>query len=179
MKNLICGLLIITWMTACEKSEPVIDWISLSKSYTDEQIREKVAGYYATPSARAIPGDPVKEAFGKQFHGARDVEWEYSNGVYEVDFEIGDTDYEAWYDEDAQLIMYKFDSRAANLPAAVQKAIAVNYPGYRIDDVEKVFKGSTVGYHIEIESRKNEIEVYYLEDGTFVANSLCECNQIK
>jgi hypothetical protein len=162
---------------ACEKSNVELGTVSPSDLLTDEQIREKVANYYSAPSTRATPADPVKAAFYRQFPDARDVEWEYSNDVYEVEFEIGRVDHEALYDAEALLIMYKYDVRTADLPAAVQNAVAADYPGYRIDDAEKVFKGTTIGYSIEIEMGKSEIDVYYLEDGTFVANSLCECNQ--
>jgi hypothetical protein len=177
MKNLVYGLLMAVLFTACEKSEQATDRVSPSKSLTDEQIREKVAGYYSVPSATATPGNSVKAAFGEQFPGARDVEWEYSNGVYEVDFEIGNVDHEAWYDADAQLIMYKYDIRVTELPAAVQNAVTADYPGYRIDEAEKVFKGTAVGYCMEIELGKSETEVFYHENGTFIANSLCECDR--
>lgn len=180
MRNLIQLLFIvlIVFFTSCSDSDhsstPQATDVKPSSALSNEQIKEKVAQFYESASVQKTPLDAIKSEFNNQFPGARDIEWEYSKGVYEVDFEIGNTDYEAWYDEQAYLIMYKYDIPVSSLPIVVKNGINSRYPEYKIDDAEKVFKGTVTGYLVELEKGSKETNAYFNEDGTFIADYISE-----
>ena len=118
------------------------------------------------------PEKNILQKFQSQFSGASDIEWETRNNLYSVDFEIGKVDYMALYDQQANLLLYKFDIPRSAIPAAVKKAYAPQYGGifWRIEDAEKIVTAHGTIYKIEFEKGKQEAEVYYNADGSVVKN---------
>lgn len=111
----------------------------------------------------------VVNQFQNDFPKAKDIEWELSNNVYNVDFEIGwGNDYEAWYSAEGKLIKVEEEISKNDLPNAVTQAIGKNYPDFRIDDVEKVTEGNKIHYKVEIENREMEQVLHMDPDGNVV-----------
>ncbi|MDR2969253.1 MAG: PepSY-like domain-containing protein [Tannerellaceae bacterium] len=179
MKSLIkhfCLILsIVLWAASCNDSNGT----SREESLEQHEIQAKIAAYYSSPASSASSVAAIQTAFSNRFPGARDVEWKVSHGVYEIDFEINDTDYEAWYDSEARLLMYKHDIANGELPKAVSSAAASDYPGYVLDEAEKVYKGNITGYYLDLEKGKDEAHAFYGEDGSFIAKNLWEDDAIK
>lgn len=142
-------------------------------------ITQKIAAYYSAPSSTTSAVAAIQAAFEKKFPNATDIEWKVSNNVYEIDFEIANVDYEAWYDGNATLLMYKFDIANSQVASAVSTAITTDYPGYAIDDAEMVYKGTIVGYYLDLKKNKNEVNAFYKEDGTFISKTLWENDTVK
>lgn len=151
------------------------DGIALEQS----EIRQKIADYYSAPSSPAQAVAAINKAFGSQFPAATDIEWKVSNNVYEIEFELNRIDHEVWYDANANLLMHKQDIALTELPQAVTAAIATDYPGYIVDEAEKVVKGNITGYYVDLEKNKTEIHAFYKEDGTFIAKNLWEDDSVK
>ena len=137
--------------------------------YTNEQIINLVVAFEKTRTVRATPPAAVLAIFRSQYANARDIEWETDNVIYNVEFEIGNVDYEAWYDANGVRLMHMEDIRTSALPQAVSSAITRDYPGFRIDDEpNKIYINSEVIYEVSIEKGKSELDVYYLSNGTFL-----------
>ena len=144
-----------------------------------DDIKLKIAKYYSSPSLATQSVATIQTAFNEKFPNATDVEWKVSNEVYEIDFEINQIDYEAWYDSNANLLMYKHDIANNELAPAVSSAIAKDYPGYVLDEAEKVYKGNIIGFYVDLKKKKEEINAFYKEDGTFISKYLWEDDSVK
>lgn len=138
-------------------------------TYTNEQIINLVVAFERAKTKRATPPAVVAAAFQSQYTNVRDVEWETDNVIYNVEFEIGNVDYEAWYDANGVRLMHMEDIRTNALPSAVSSAIARDYQGFRIDDEpNKILINADVIYEISVEKGKTELDLYYLANGTFL-----------
>lgn len=94
----------------------------------------------------------VLAAFKQAHPNAMDVEWKMKGTQYKVEFGTGllFRDHEVWYDADGKELRHEEEISASDLPAAVTKAIASEFPGYRTDDVERITMGGTVSYVLEL-----------------------------
>jgi|GEM_PF-603893 len=144
-----------------------------------EVIKQKIIDYYSSPSSEAQPVPIIEAVFNEKFPNATNVEWSVSNNVYEINFELNGVGYEAWYGSDAQLLMYKYDINNSNLASAVSTAMINDYPGYSLQQAEKVHKGNIEGYYLEVEKNKSDKNAFYKNDGTFLAKTLWEDDNMK
>jgi hypothetical protein len=111
------------------------------------------------------------EKFQQDFPDAYDIEWETNDEIYEVEFEISHRDFDAYYDLDGNLFLYREEIKKDGLPAAVGQAVAAKYPTHRFDDVEKIVAGAVTFYKIELKSAGKEVVVYVTGEGTFVSQT--------
>jgi hypothetical protein len=190
MKTLVYFLFVAIFFAVCEKSNGrstdgdvtsaqllsahtvVSQTPAISRVYTDEQINSMIESYHAAPDRDVIAPEAISRVFAGHFPNARDIDWEVSNNIYKVDFDIWVTDYEAWYDASGNLLMYIFDVRVSSLPAVVKNAVNQKYPKFKIDDAEKFYQGSVAGYKVKVEKGKIEYEAWFREDGTFIRERL-------
>ncbi|MDR2475591.1 MAG: PepSY-like domain-containing protein [Bacteroidales bacterium] len=179
MKSLVVNFFLSSLIFFCVGCSNDDSGYSEVVSQEQGDIALKVEAYYSSPSSPTQSVATIKAAFDKKFPNATDVEWRVSNDVYEIDFEINQIDHEAWYDNDANLLMYKYDISNHELSSAVSSAIANDYPGYTLDEAEKVYKGNIVGYYLELKKNKTEIHAFYNEDGSFISKNLWENNSVK
>lgn len=94
-------------------------------------------------------------------------EWEIEGGYFKAEFRLSDgTEAEAYFDVDGYWIRTKMDYHGA-LPASITDFIALNYAGYKVDDVEYVQTPVGDYYEVELE-RKGRPDVTLLigADGT-------------
>jgi hypothetical protein len=98
---------------------------------------------------------PVMQAFTKDFPNAMDVEWKLSGTQYKVEFETGlfFVDHEVWYDASGRMLRHEEEISASDLPAAVVTAINTEFPGYRVDDVERITMDGAVSYVVELKMK--------------------------
>lgn len=116
------------------------------------------------------PEDIYLQAFQQKYPEASRVEWETKQGFKVADFHLQNKETEAWFDLSAKWLMTETDLRYADLPAAIRTAFeASEYAAWRVDDVDKIERlDSETVYVIEVESGKQEYDLYYGEDGTFI-----------
>ena len=113
----------------------------------------------------------VVNSFKKEFPKAKDIEWEKKGEVYNVEFEVGFfSDYEAWYDTTGKIIRYTQEISNRDLPKAIKDAIKNQYKGYRVDDAKKQVENNIETYLVEIEKKKDEINLVFSADGTLHPN---------
>jgi hypothetical protein len=127
-----------------------------------------IDSFFASHSKDIIPSETLRLKFNSDFPKAKDIDWEVSSDIYEVEFEIGFTDYQAYYDSKGNLLMFSIDIPNRDVPAIVSNAALAKYPRYKIEDADKIRKGSNTFYKMEVEQKDSEIKVIYKDDGTFI-----------
>jgi len=142
---------------------------SISNKYSNTEI-EKMVFAYKTAAQRDInPPANMQQQLVKDFPNSRDIDWETGANIYEVEFEIGRTDYKAYYDNNANLLMYTVDLIESELPAIVKNAAMSKYPNYKFDDIKKIVKGTETFYKVEMEKKHAaDIKATFKPDGTFI-----------
>ena len=141
---------------------------SISKKYSNVEIEKLISNHRMSHSMDILPTATLQQQLQKDFPNAKDIDWEEASGIYEVEFEIGRTDYKAYYDKDANLLAYSLDMRESQLPAIVKNAAITKYPNSKIDDVKKIVKGTETMYKLELKKEKTEREVLFNSNGTFL-----------
>ena len=141
---------------------------SVSKKYSNDEIEKMVQAFKMDYSHHVMPTELLMQKFRKDFPGAYDIEWEKAAGLYEVEFEIRGADYEAYYDEQGNLIMFKHDTYQSDLPNLIKKQVKAQYPNYHFDDIDRIVKGTNVLYKIEMERGDMDVRIIIKEDGTIL-----------
>jgi len=114
----------------------------------------------------------VLNAFMTTYPQATDVEWELKLNVYNVDFEIGKTDHEAWYDASGKILKHKEDIKINALPVAVSEAVKKEFPNYKLDDADKIEENGNVFYLIELDGTPNDRILHVSPDGKILENKI-------
>lgn len=120
---------------------------------------------YAQDISEAQVPSVILNNFKKEFPKASDVEWELKGTEYEVDFEIGFTDNEAWFDTTGKMVKRKEDIKVSELPEAVHTTIKKDYAGYRASDAKKITSGNEVTYQLELEKGNTEWKILFSAAG--------------
>ncbi|WP_221390244.1 PepSY-like domain-containing protein [Dyadobacter sp. NIV53] len=110
----------------------------------------------------------VLNTFKQKFLKAADVEWKLKNQLYNVEFEIGRVDHEAWISNNGSIVKHKQDIQTNELPGAVSESISRNYKGFRIDDAEKIEAGEKLLYKVELKTASKEEDVVFDHNGKLV-----------
>lgn len=116
------------------------------------------------------PEDIFLQAFQQKYPEASKIEWEDKNGYKVADFRYNEKEAEAWFDKSAKWLMTETDLRLADLPAAVKTAFeASEYASWHVDDIDKIERVDVeTTYVIEVEKSKQEYNLFFSEDGTFI-----------
>lgn len=108
----------------------------------------------------------VKAAFAKQFPNAKSVEWSMeSKTEYEAEFKNGQLEQAANFDASGKWIVTETEIKKAELPAAVNKAVAKDFAGYKTEEVEKVEKPGSVYYELKVEKGEKTYNVEISPEG--------------
>jgi len=161
--SLLSLLVLLSCQSVLAQPKPVI-----STKYSNSEIEKMMSNYRVTHSHDITPSNVLQNKFHTDFPDASDVEWETAVDIYEVDFEIGRVDYEAYYDKEGNLFIYSFDIWEADLPAIVKNAAIAKYPDYTFDDLKEIRKGTDVLYKIELERHKRDVTLLIKNDGTIL-----------
>lgn len=107
----------------------------------------------------------VKTAFQKQHPDAKAIKWEKENGNYEVEFEVGETDYSVLIDASGNILETEIEISSDALPAKAKEYVSKNYAGQKIKEAAKITdtKG-TVTYEAEIKGT----DLLFDSNGVFI-----------
>jgi len=143
---------------------------AISTKYTDAEIDELILRFNRSRNwdVRTVDG-ALAQRFRADFPDARNVEWETNNEVFEVEFYIGHSEFDAYYDKDGNLLMYVQDLSTRDLPEVIRNAAQARLPGYRFDDIDKVVKGTRTYFVIEMERGDLEYQLVISNDGTILS----------
>ena len=138
---------------------------AISTKYSDKEIADLIQDYEMSRSRDVRPTAALQQKFQQDFPGARSVEWETNDVVFEVEFKIGDREFEAYYDAEGNLLKYEQEIHASELPEVVRAAIRQQFPRHRPDDVERIVEGTQTYYKVELKHRDREFTVYFTSTG--------------
>jgi len=98
----------------------------------------------------------VKSAFSKKFPSASSVKWsKESKTEFEAEFKNGALTQAANFDASGSWVVTETEVKKAELPAAITKAIAKDFAGYKVGESEKVEKPNKPLYY-EMKVEKGE-----------------------
>lgn len=95
------------------------------------------------------------------------TDWNYMLDAndYEVRFKWDGTDYIAWYDNGKWIRSETTVFDPLRLPATINDAIAKNYAGYKITDVDREETANRILYEVELENANEKCKIHYTADG--------------
>ena len=116
------------------------------------------------------PEEPVTRAFEQKYPGITPKEWERKGNYVVAEFYENGVEKEAWFDNTGNWYMTESDIRFSALPEAIKTAFAAGeYAQWHVDDVDMLERaGMETVYVIEVEQGKQEVDLYYTENGTLV-----------
>lgn len=115
------------------------------------------------------PDEAVTRAFEQKYPEAAQVKWETKKGYEVAEFKIQGKEKEAWFDKDGKWYMTESDMTYEELPGAVKTNFKKDYADWKVEDVDMLERtGMEAVYVIEAEQGKEELDLYYTEDGTLV-----------
>ena len=105
----------------------------------------------------------VQNTFKKKYPNATAVEWEAeADGTYEAAFKLNKKHMAAIFDAKGTWLETETAIKPKKLPKAVQAGIAATFPGFEIDEAEKIEKpDGTIEYEVEVEKEDGKDEVEY------------------
>lgn len=107
----------------------------------------------------------VKEAFQKQFGGAKEVEWEKEEGKFEVEFEQNHKEMSALFTAAGLLEETEVEIKKEELPASVLSYVSQNYKGAKIKEAAKITKANgEINYEAEVKGK----DLMFDENGNFL-----------
>ncbi|MEN7550501.1 PepSY-like domain-containing protein [Rapidithrix thailandica] len=115
----------------------------------------------------------VLNAFQQRFEQAKKIEWERKGEVYEVEFDMGLTEFEAWLDHSGQFLRIKEELFGKDLPEGIKSKIASEFVNFRIDDVDKIDEKGKITYKVELDSAtEQDRKVTFDEAGEILENNV-------
>ena len=110
----------------------------------------------------------IIQTFENQFSGVEQAEWSKEDDLYEVEFKMGDLEYEAAFNSNGETIAIEVKIDRAHLPDAVNEYLDKNYPNTIFEDIEKVTNNNGYFYEIEGEENGKEFELLFDGNGNFL-----------
>lgn len=100
-----------------------------------------------------------------RFPYATEVDWEKKAGLFQAEFSQGEQDQAVMIDETGKIKMIRQEITLAELPPAVLEKIKKNYSTFQVDDLERVEKGASLYYQVELEKGLREKKLVLRPDG--------------
>lgn len=112
----------------------------------------------------------VAATFKQSFPMVKTVKWEKEGTDYEAGFDMGKAEMSAVISAAGVLKETETEMAVSQLPAPVQKALAISYNAYRITEAAKIVTAATgvTTYEAEISQGGKHRDVLFNADGTEV-----------
>jgi len=109
----------------------------------------------------------VSNTLKAKFPSTSDVDWEKHGNTYEAELDMNDsTELSVRIDESGKILMQKQDIASSELSINIATTIQNQYPGYTLDDIEKIDKDGTIYYQVELKAKgKKELNLVFSTDG--------------
>ncbi|MDR3366709.1 MAG: hypothetical protein LBO71_07065 [Prevotellaceae bacterium] len=157
----------LLFMQAAAAQNPAI-----STRYSNEEIVQMLKAHRTSHSRDVIPPANIWQKFMADFPKASDVEWEASDSVYEVEFDVRFRDCKAYYDVSGSLLMTVEEMYRSELPAVVKNAAEAQYPKFHFEDMDRIRRGTEVFYKVEMELRDAEVELLIQPNGVIYSERM-------
>ncbi|WP_294142443.1 PepSY-like domain-containing protein [uncultured Sanguibacteroides sp.] len=114
-----------------------------------------------------VPDPKIVKALKTKYPDAKRVEWETKHNYYVAEFYIGNTETEAWFNQEGAWQMTQSELSYNLLPEIIKNNfITSEYATWKTEDVKKIERmGMETIYILEIEKGETEIDLYYTENG--------------
>lgn len=119
---------------------------------------------YANNGKTKVP-QAVVDAFNKKYPKATDVEWEKDKLNYEVEFELGEIEYEATFSEDGTWLETETEIEEKDFPENVAAAFKAAHPKAKIKEIQKVETPKSTFYEIEYKKGMKKKEAFFDSEG--------------
>ncbi|HET8855107.1 MAG TPA: hypothetical protein VFM60_04210 [Salinimicrobium sp.] len=116
-----------------------------------------------TPNTQAP--SVVLNAFQNRFPHSVESHWEETENIFEVEFEINDTDHKALIDRKGKLLRYKYEIDKEQLPLMVFHSLKTNYETRKIDESEIYIKENDTIYQIILDRTFNDEKIILSDSG--------------
>lgn len=120
---------------------------------------------------RYTPASVIVKALTNKYPDAQRISWENKQEYEVADFYLGDYYTEAWFDNQGNWIFTETEIPLSMLPTAIRDDIAAGpYAQWIIkNDIDKIERPDTPTlYIVEVEKDEQEMDLYYMEDGTLI-----------
>ena len=107
----------------------------------------------------------VQTSFNKMYPHATVIEWEFDDGLWEVELEDAQGELEVLFTDNGNWVETVRELKRRALPASIKSKVKAEYPMHRLDEVERVWQSDFDGYRIEMENRKSEVILMVTPDG--------------
>lgn len=116
-------------------------------------------------SEQKVPSVIVNN-FKKKYPKAFDIDWEKHNKMYCVFFStIESPSQEVWYNESMETVKHVEEIVLKQVPDKIKNVIDHNYKKFKLDDLKKITIGKSIRYLIELDSKNEELEITFNEEG--------------
>jgi len=123
-----------------------------------------------TMTATVTPPEKTRTYFEKKYPKAAKVTWSRKNREdymssnpdsmdYQVTYNQDNMDYTSWYDYNGNYIMTTEKVDNASLPAAVNKTINKQFPGYTVGEIKKEDYKGQESYEIDLDKGNDKLKV--------------------
>jgi len=136
-----------------------------------------LAGLTSTAQDKDIVNVPeaVKSAFAQRFPKAEGTKWELEDKTdYEAGFKQAGVKYSAKFSATGAWMETEHKIKKEALPELVQKALAANYAGYKVEGAEQAETPEGMFYEVDLEKGEQEMEVLFSADGKVVKSQVEE-----
>lgn len=112
----------------------------------------------------------VTTAFKAKFPTVQKAHWDMEHeGEWEAEFKSGGKEMSANFKADGTWLETETELKEADLPQAVKDAVAAQFPGSKVEEVNLVeTPGQPAGYEVELEKGEVAVEALFSADGTLL-----------
>ncbi len=127
-----------------------------------------LVGFAIAVSAQAPPAN-VQSAFKAKFPNGKTVKWEKENAnEWEAEFKQHGVEYSANFSNEGVWKETEHEMKASGLPSAVQSTLNREFPGFKVEEAEKVETPEFIGYEVEIKNGGEVMEVVLNKSGKII-----------
>lgn len=132
-----------------------------------------VVGVSATNQNDEKIPSAAKSGFAAKFPTAKKVKWGVEKpGEFEAEFTLNGVETSALFDAKGTLLEMEVEIKQSELPQAVKAAIAKDFAGYKLDEIEKATdaKGVT-SFEMEAAKGKDKLEISFDASGKLLGEN--------
>lgn len=115
---------------------------------------------------------PVKSAFAAKFKDAKNTKWEMEKTEYEVVFQFNNSSMSANFSKEGTWLETETGIAKDRIPAAVSQTLAKEFPGYRVNEADKLERpGKPTVIEVEVSRGKETMDLEFNEQGKLLKKS--------
>jgi hypothetical protein len=138
-----------------------------------------VSGFAVAGDESGLKKSDVPEAVLKAFQisnpkaVANEFSMKTADGetVYEIETKTGELEKDFVYSEDGTLLQTDEDITTESLPDVIVESVKKAYPEGKIDEADKITKGSAIEFEVAVEVGETDYELMVASDGKIISST--------